>query len=118
LVEFRVPDFATIVLALDEDVSRRIMQTNPMEKAPRGAIGAALEDTLHPGDRLEKIVIAASYRKQLQFDLDYYGVNRHTLFPGLEGLSTYVNWIMAHLQYWRDSPLDSDIPEPNEGGPT
>jgi FRG domain len=41
---------------------------------------------------LERIEIAESYRKTLLAELARYGINSASLFPGLDGLSTYLNW--------------------------
>lgn len=60
----------------------------------------ALDDALGPDDVLEKIVIDRSYRPQLLFDLSFYGINRLTLFPDLDGLAAYSNWVAANRQFW------------------
>jgi hypothetical protein len=41
---------------------------------------------------LKKIVIARSYRTKLLADLARYGVTSASLFPDLDGLSSYLNW--------------------------
>ena len=46
-------------------------------------------------DRLETIVISRAYRQTLLEELSYYGVNRLTLFPDLDGLSRHINWYMT-----------------------
>jgi hypothetical protein len=46
-------------------------------------------------DRLEAIVIPRVYRQTLLEELSYYGINRLTLFPDLDGLSRHVNWYMT-----------------------
>ena len=47
-----------------------------------------------PLDRIEKIIIDASYRSELLFELNQYGINNHTLVPHVVGLSRHFNWIM------------------------
>ena len=46
--------------------------------------------TDHPS--LAKLVVPASLKPELLDILDVYGINRSTLFPDLEGLSSHVNW--------------------------
>jgi hypothetical protein len=67
-----------------------------------------LDEALTDGEMLESIVVAASYREQLRFDLDYYGVNRLALFPDLDGLCAHTNWITANGKYWTRDPSDDD----------
>lgn len=64
----------------------------------------ALEDHMVAQERLERIVIEESYRDELVFDLDHYGMNRLTLFPDLDGLSAYVNWYAQNGKYWTRAP--------------
>lgn len=54
-----------------------------------------LADCVTGAERLETIVIAREYRQTLLSELSYYGVNRLTLFPDLDGLSRHINWYMA-----------------------
>lgn len=44
---------------------------------------------------LEKIIIKSSYINNLKRELDLYGYNYATLFPDLDGLSQYLNWIAS-----------------------
>ncbi len=41
---------------------------------------------------LKQIVIAESYRPKLLAELARYGINSASLFPDLDGLSSYLNW--------------------------
>ena len=41
---------------------------------------------------LKQIVIAESYRPRLLAELARYGINSASLFPDLDGLSSYLNW--------------------------
>jgi hypothetical protein len=76
-----------------------------------GPPSVPLDESLGSDQLLERIVITTSYRGQLVFDLDHYGINRETLFPDLDGLSAYVNWFMANRQYWKDPSefTDNDL---------
>ena len=74
-----------------------------------------LDDALHEGDVLERIIIDQSYLAQLTFDLSYYGVNRVSLFPDLDGLAGHMNWTMANRGFWSgggDPVVDVEL----EGG--
>ena len=62
----------------------------------------ALQEGMSADDRLERIVIDASYRSELLFELNQYGVNMQTLFPNLVGLSRHFNWITASFDYWAE----------------
>lgn len=57
--------------------------------------GRCLEVCVSGPEKLEAIVIAGAYRQTLLAELSYYGINRLTLFPDLEGLSRHINWYMA-----------------------
>jgi hypothetical protein len=53
----------------------------------------ALDDTSNQNFvTVERIVIDPSYRRQLMGELARYGVHSASLFPDLDGLSTYLNW--------------------------
>jgi hypothetical protein len=57
--------------------------------------GLYLAEPGRGSDRLETIIIAQTYRQTLLEELSYYGINRLTLFPDLDGLSRHVNWYMT-----------------------
>lgn len=57
--------------------------------------GLCLAEDSGDKEQLEAIVIAKDYRKILLAELSYYGVNRLTLFPDLDGLSRHINWFMT-----------------------
>lgn len=42
---------------------------------------------------IERIDIASEYVPALRRDLDHYGYNHSSLFPGLDGLAEYLSWI-------------------------
>lgn len=46
-------------------------------------------------DKLEAMIIPHTYRQCLLAELSYYGINRLTLFPDLDGLSQHINWYMT-----------------------
>ena len=47
-----------------------------------------------------QIVIAEAYRKELLSELSFYGINAATLFPDLDGLSSFINWTIENREYW------------------
>jgi hypothetical protein len=50
-------------------------------------------ESLKPGIvSLDRILIAESYRPKLLAELAHYGINASTLFPDLDGLSSFLNW--------------------------
>jgi len=78
-----------------------------------GPATVPLEEAMTPLDRLEKIIIDASYRSELLFELNQYGINNQTLFPNLVGLSRHFNWVMISFEYWAKglSRMDEDEDE-------
>ncbi|GAB3051457.1 FRG domain-containing protein [Virgibacillus ainsalahensis] len=67
-----------------------------------------LENNLKEENKLEKIIIDHSYRKELRFELSHYGINELSLFPDLDGLSDHVNWIMENSSYWTGE-IDKEV---------
>jgi len=56
--------------------------------------------TVHPdpakalnSSAVEKLVIRASFRRELKKILYRYGIHRAALFPGLDGLAAYIQWL-------------------------
>ena len=49
--------------------------------------------------KLKQIVIAESYRPRLLAELDRYGINSASLFPDLDGLSSYLNWTVQSGEF-------------------
>lgn len=45
--------------------------------------------------RLHKLVVAEAYRDRLLAELALYGISHATLFPDLDGLARFVNWLGA-----------------------
>ncbi|MDW3913345.1 hypothetical protein QI312_12000 [Staphylococcus saprophyticus] len=60
---------------------------------------ASIEDNLWKKEELTKIIIDKRYRTRLREELSYYGINELSLFPDLDGLASYVNWIMEAQPY-------------------
>lgn len=54
-----------------------------------------MEEGISEDDELEKVIIRGSYRRKLLSELSHYGVNKATLFPDLDGLSAYTNWLVS-----------------------
>lgn len=65
-----------------------------------------MEDALSNPNELEKIIVDKVYRTELVFELSHYGINRASLFPDLDGLSAYMNWVVSNRAYWRN-PIDA-----------
>ncbi|HEX6719804.1 MAG TPA: FRG domain-containing protein [Pyrinomonadaceae bacterium] len=63
----------------------------------------SLNRGLRPEDTLEKLIIDKSYTKQLSFDLSFYGINKMTLFPDLDGLAAHINWAAANRNFWAEA---------------
>lgn len=59
---------------------------------------------------LHKIVIENNYKDTLLSELSYYGINSSTLFPDLDGLSSFINWTIEKKEYWR-YPTKAMAPE-------
>ena len=58
--------------------------------------------TIHPNpatpmvsDKLDKYIIDASFRRDLKFILYRYGITRASMFPGLDGLASHIQWLRA-----------------------
>jgi hypothetical protein len=47
---------------------------------------------------LEKLVIPSNCFVDFRAKLDAFGINASTVFPGLDGLSKYLEW--KHIKYW------------------
>jgi len=66
--------------------------TVPIQKESSGVLG------------LEAIRIAEAFRPKLRAQLSYYGFNDATLFPGLDGVSSHINWTIESQEYWKYPP--------------
>ena len=45
-----------------------------------------------PGIVFDKIIIKRRFKKELKKTLDVYGINKAALFPGLDGITEYLEW--------------------------
>ena len=46
-------------------------------------------------DKLDKYIIDVSFRRDLKFILYRYGITRASMFPGLDGLASHIQWLRA-----------------------
>jgi type I restriction enzyme M protein len=58
--------------------------------------------TVHPepyvpfeSEEMERIVISGGLRSRFRETLNKYGVNRFSLFPGLDGLASHIEWLQS-----------------------
>ncbi|WP_161792348.1 FRG domain-containing protein [Burkholderia sp. A9] len=59
-----------------------------------------LSECLDHRDRYEVHTIASHYKRQLQFELNHYGINRLTLMGDLDGLAAHMRWTQENRGYW------------------
>jgi len=67
----------------------------------QGSVFSIRSNPLEPIEPDLKIEIPASKRGQILKELDEIGVNRRTLFPGLEGAAEYLKW---NVRFWKPDP--------------
>lgn len=72
-----------------------------------GPASLDLSENLSSDSNLEKIIIDKDYKKELVFELSFYGFNELTMFPDLDGLSSFVNWHVKSREYWSGSSEDT-----------
>jgi len=53
---------------------------------------------------LDRIRIPAEARAKLRSDLSYYGFNEATMFPDLDGISSFINWTIETGEYGYGDP--------------
>jgi SAM-dependent methyltransferase len=58
-----------------------------------------LDQSLPGGDIIEKLIIRSEHKREFAIQLSHYGVNRMSLFPDLDGLSSHLNWAFTNLPY-------------------
>jgi hypothetical protein len=58
--------------------------------------------TIHPdpyepfaSSDMEKIILPARVQSNLRWTLSLYGINQFSLFPGLDGLAAYIQWLQS-----------------------
>jgi hypothetical protein len=95
-------DFEGVGIFRPSAVARRISRQGGLFTV-HGPPTEPLEGAIGKHQQLERVIIEPSYKQELVFALDHYGVNKVALFPDLDGLSEYVNWFMMHRSYWKDS---------------
>lgn len=52
-------------------------------------------------EKIQKITIPASLKKEITFALNQFGINLLSLFPDLEGLTAHLNWFYENYEYWQ-----------------
>jgi hypothetical protein len=62
--------------------------------------------------RLTKLIVSPSAFADIRFRLDQYGVNHSIVFPGLDGLSGYIEWLHTYLDDEKNLRREFD---PNTG---
>ena len=53
--------------------------------------------TSFKSDGIDRIRIPNTIRRELKKTLDNYGINHATLFPGLDGISHYIEWLRMNI---------------------
>jgi hypothetical protein len=61
----------------------------------------ALSEDSRSIKEIDKIVIDSSFREELRSQLSFYGINRLSLFPDLDGLADFTNWTIESREYWQ-----------------
>lgn len=56
-----------------------------------------LDKNLPKGDIILKMIIEPDYLKKFSIELSHYGINKLSMFPDLDGLSSHVNWTYLNL---------------------
>ena len=51
-------------------------------------------------DKYERHIISARYKREMLFELNFYGINRLTIMSDLDGLSAHMRWAQEHRDYW------------------
>jgi hypothetical protein len=108
--------FDGIVRFRPRGVAARIVRQDGLFTV-HGPAALSLVDNLHPDEQLERIVIAAPYRKNLLHELFQFGVSLLSLFPDLDGLSNHINWYMRNADYYRSAQLEKSTLAPTSGNP-
>ncbi len=50
---------------------------------------------------IREFTIPKAAKKEIISQLSFLGTSRYSLFPDLDGLSSFVNWSIASGEYWR-----------------
>lgn len=59
-----------------------------------------LSAALTEKDKYERHIISARYKREMLFELNFYGINRLTLMGDLDGLSAHMRWAQENRDYW------------------
>ncbi len=103
-------EFVDVIRKHDPFARAGIYRVAPSSVAPRigrqggiftvhGPPTRDLQECLPRRDKLEKIIIEPSCKKEFAIQLSHYGVNRLSMFPDLDGLSAHINWSFTNLPY-------------------
>jgi FRG domain len=84
-------DFAGITIFMPRQVAPRISRQGGLFTI-HNPPDTALDDVPSSILSLESISIKESFRNELLAELDFFGINRASLFPDLDGLSSFLNW--------------------------
>jgi hypothetical protein len=78
---------------------RRVSKFIPPHITPRITAQSGVF-TIHPepgepyiSESIDKLIIVPSFRRQLKKILYRYGVHRASLFPGMDGIASYIQWL-------------------------
>lgn len=63
---------------------------------PTVELSAALSEK----DKFESHIISARYKREMLFELSFYGINRLTMMGDLDGLSAHIRWTQENRDYW------------------
>lgn len=111
IIPQRIEDVCDVRILLPRPISPRVDR-----QMGRFTVHPKSTDELPTGE-LIKIIIKASAKKQIQADLNYYGVNQSTLFPDLDGLSAFTNWFFQTYRSVADASVDESKKRPKQKSP-
>lgn len=96
----RVRDVTTVALLRSTEVVPRVSSQFSLFTVHPNPSQPLTADTLPEGCALERIVIEKTGQADLLLDLDYYGINRATIFADLDGLSEHISWSLRTKREW------------------
>ncbi len=98
---YRNDSYISVEKHLDPFKYRKVGKFIPRHITPRITTQGGLF-TIHPNpyepfesDDMERIILPARVQATLRRTLNKYGVNRFSLFPGLDGLSAHIEWLQS-----------------------
>lgn len=97
----KTPDYlfanGEIFLYDPDHITPRIIAQSGVFTVHCDPLDEPLELKWNPGTktqyRVDKIIIDGRYKKQFRNTLNIYGINKASLFPGLDGIASYLEWI-------------------------